>query len=374
MMNLKTMTRRVLPWGLAALAIAAFGPPEASSRPSAAAVITVQLQGSGSGRVKTPDSDSIDCPGTCSHDYTGAFASDMCCVHLFVTPAPGSLFAGWGGACSGTSIDAETCTIHSFTGTRTVTARFESIPIFSTYPLTVTVAGVGSGTVTGTGIACPGDCTEKVAKGAATVLTAAASSGSSFAGWSGACSGSAPTCSVTMDTAKSATATFSLPTPQPGGGSPPGGGPPPPAPGPGQTSPAQPPATSSACTLVGTADDDVLEGTPGRDIICGLGGNDTLLGGAGNDVLNGGSGADVLVGGVGNDSLSGGAGRDTLTGGSGNDRLVGDFGADRLYGGNGIDVVYARDGVGDRLDGGAGLDRARVDARKDTKKRVESVF
>jgi hypothetical protein len=42
--------------------------------------------------------------------------------------------------------------------------------------------------------------------------------------------------------------------------------------------------------------------------------------------------------------------------------------------GSGIDVHYARDGAPDRLDGGTGLDRARVDMRKDAKKRVESLF
>ncbi|MFN2590153.1 MAG: hypothetical protein ABR518_05240 [Actinomycetota bacterium] len=39
-------------------------------------------------------------------------------------------------------------------------------------------------------------------------LTATAASGSTFTGWSGACSGTAATCTVTMDAAKTATATF----------------------------------------------------------------------------------------------------------------------------------------------------------------------
>ena len=42
----------------------------------------------------------------------------------------------------------------------------------------------------------------------AVTLTAAPATGSSFAGWSGDCTGAATTCQLTMDAAKNATATF----------------------------------------------------------------------------------------------------------------------------------------------------------------------
>jgi uncharacterized protein YkwD len=74
--------------------------------------------------------------------------------------------------------------------------------------LTVSKAGTGSGTVTGTGITCGADCTETYNDGTGVTLTATASAGSTFAGWSGACTNATGTCSVTMNAAKSVTATF----------------------------------------------------------------------------------------------------------------------------------------------------------------------
>jgi hypothetical protein len=78
----------------------------------------------------------------------------------------------------------------------------------TTHPLGVTLAGSGTGTVTSSppGIDCPDDCTENYADMTMVTLTAAAEPGSSFEGWSGACSSSP--CVVGMTTARSVTATF----------------------------------------------------------------------------------------------------------------------------------------------------------------------
>jgi hypothetical protein len=76
-----------------------------------------------------------------------------------------------------------------------------------TEPLNVSLAGKGEGTVTGSGINCPGDCAEDFPAGSPVTLHPAAASGSTFAGWSGACSGKGD-CSVTMDRARTVTATF----------------------------------------------------------------------------------------------------------------------------------------------------------------------
>ncbi len=75
--------------------------------------------------------------------------------------------------------------------------------------LTVTKAGAGSGTVTSSpsGIDCGSTCSANYSSGASVMLTAAAGSGSTFAGWSGACSGTAG-CTVSMTAARSVTATF----------------------------------------------------------------------------------------------------------------------------------------------------------------------
>jgi hypothetical protein len=62
-------------------------------------------------------------------------------------------------------------------------------------------------------------CIQKYAKGRKVTLTAAAAAGTVFGGWGGACVAAAkkPTCTVTLDTAKSVSATF-MPSTGGGGG------------------------------------------------------------------------------------------------------------------------------------------------------------
>ncbi len=81
--------------------------------------------------------------------------------------------------------------------------------------LAVTKAGNGTGTVNGSqpGIACGTSCRIFYTPGSSVTLTATPDSDSTFMGWSGACSGNAPTCSVTMDGSKTVTATFADITP-----------------------------------------------------------------------------------------------------------------------------------------------------------------
>jgi Divergent InlB B-repeat domain len=87
-----------------------------------------------------------------------------------------------------------------------------------TQTLTVSLAGTGTGAVSdGTGaIACPGTCSNAYSTDSAVTLTATPASGSTFTGWSGACSGTG-TCQVTMNAAQAVTATFtSTAAPTPG--------------------------------------------------------------------------------------------------------------------------------------------------------------
>lgn len=78
------------------------------------------------------------------------------------------------------------------------------------WTLGITRTGGGSGTVTSApaGISCGTSCGAAFSSNTSVTLTATPSTGSEFAGWSGACSGTAPSCVVTMVGAKSVTATF----------------------------------------------------------------------------------------------------------------------------------------------------------------------
>ncbi|MBF0339827.1 MAG: dockerin type I repeat-containing protein [Magnetococcales bacterium] len=77
----------------------------------------------------------------------------------------------------------------------------------------LTVSTSGSGTVVSTpaGITCGSECTKFYNAGTPVTLTATPSVGYLFGGWQGDCSGSG-TCSLTITTAKNATATFKLNT------------------------------------------------------------------------------------------------------------------------------------------------------------------
>jgi hypothetical protein len=84
----------------------------------------------------------------------------------------------------------------------------------TTATMTLAKAGTGSGTVTSSpaGINCGATCSFGFTSGASVTLTATASAGSTFTGWSGACTGTG-SCVVTMSAAKSVTATFTVPPP-----------------------------------------------------------------------------------------------------------------------------------------------------------------
>jgi Divergent InlB B-repeat domain len=99
--------------------------------------------------------------------------------------------------------------------------------------LSVTRTGSGAGTVTSSpdGIDCGSDCSETYALGTPVTLTATPASGSSFAGWSGACSGTG-SCTVTMDASQAVEAAFELGTGTP------------PSPTPPQLTPSGPPPSA----------------------------------------------------------------------------------------------------------------------------------
>lgn len=155
--------------------------------------LMVSKIGGGAGTV-TSFGKGINCGTDCSEDYP-----DGTIVSLGAAPAAGSAFFGWAGSCSGVGV----CTV-TMDSKKSVSATF-AVP----YTLTVTKAGTGTGTVTSSpaGISCGLDCAQDYASGAVVDLTASPGSGWAFLGWSGACTGTG-TCTLTMDAAKSVTATF----------------------------------------------------------------------------------------------------------------------------------------------------------------------
>ena len=125
---------------------------------------------------------------------------------------------GGGGNGSGGSISITT---NALTGSGDITPAAASAR--HSWELSVTRAGSGTGTVTSTspdgGIDCGGDCSDPYDPGATVTLTATPAPGSQFTGWSGACANAAGDCTVTMDQARSVTASFAGPQTQPPGGS-----------------------------------------------------------------------------------------------------------------------------------------------------------
>lgn len=79
------------------------------------------------------------------------------------------------------------------------------------HALSMTTEGAGRVTSSPAGIDCGSDCSEGYEHGSTVTLTATPSADSAFVVWGGACSGSTATCVVTMDAAKSVSATFTLP-------------------------------------------------------------------------------------------------------------------------------------------------------------------
>jgi hypothetical protein len=169
---------------------------------SGTSTLSVDVTGDSSDNGGTVEGGNINChpPDTsCTWDVTTGST-----VTLVETPESGFAFAGWGGACSGT---AKSCTV-SMASDQSTNASFT--PSATTFALTVAVTG--NGTVAGGGISCTSaggaDCTASEPANTDVTLTAAPGSGAGFTAWGGACAGSTPTCSVTMDAAKSVTAAF----------------------------------------------------------------------------------------------------------------------------------------------------------------------
>jgi hypothetical protein len=165
-------------------------------------VLSVIKVGTGNGIVTT-STGTLTWTGS---NGTATYTDYGTVVALTAAADKGSTFTGWSGeGCTGTGI----CTV-TMTQARGVTATFS----YNSYPLTVTKSGTGSGIV----IANPGTLAWTGTIGTATysdfgtmvTLTATASDGSTFTGWSGeGCTGTGA-CTVTMTAARNVTAIFTI--------------------------------------------------------------------------------------------------------------------------------------------------------------------
>ena len=137
-------------------------------------------------------------PPTGSHPY-----AEGAVVPVSYAASSGYTFSGWSGDCSGSGA----CSV-TMDSDKSVTANFT----INTYSLTVNKNGTGSGVVTSSppGINCGAVCSGSFDYATDVSLSSAASTGSSFGGWTGGgCTGTNE-CTVRMDEIKTVTAAFTL--------------------------------------------------------------------------------------------------------------------------------------------------------------------
>ncbi|MDR2013743.1 MAG: InlB B-repeat-containing protein, partial [Rhodanobacter sp.] len=140
--------------------------------------------------------------GTCKSAYNSGTS-----VTLTATADTGYSFTSWSGDCSGSGTTATV----TMSADHSCTATFTALPP-TTHALTVVASAGGSvsdnqskiSACTSSGGACNGSYTA----GTSVILTATASAGYSFTGWSGDCTGTSTTATVTMSADHSCTATF----------------------------------------------------------------------------------------------------------------------------------------------------------------------
>ena len=116
-------------------------------------------------------------------------------MSVTAAPAAGYIFDHWSGDCTGSN----DCSV-TLDSDKSVTAVF--VPYVGTYTLTVNQSAGGL-------IEPP---TASYTSGTVVNLTATPNTGYHFVSWSGACSGTITTCSVTMDANKTVSATFAITT------------------------------------------------------------------------------------------------------------------------------------------------------------------
>jgi Divergent InlB B-repeat domain len=216
MRETRTRRRSGIRTGVVLLALASLGvlllalTPAANAGISGSNQLVVQLTGTGGGNVTQVFGPGNGTPSAinCSSAGSGAPSTGVCVsqvpfgappapyVGLQANPPAGSEFAGWDISPADAPIVPNSCGLTAQCYVQigedtTVRALFNQAPGF---PLVVIKAGPpgsnGSVTSNPAGINCGADCTSSYPSGTVVTLTAAPATGSTFAGWGGACSGS----------------------------------------------------------------------------------------------------------------------------------------------------------------------------------------
>jgi hypothetical protein len=121
--------------------------------------------------------------------------------------------AGFGSSTSSGTVSPSATATYTVTGSNAAgpgNTASATVTVQVDYNLSVAKSGTGSGTVTSSSgnINCGSICNASINSGTLLTLTATPATGSTFTGWSGDCVGTG-VCNVTMNAAKSVTATFS---------------------------------------------------------------------------------------------------------------------------------------------------------------------
>ncbi len=170
-------------------------------------LLPVATAGNGSGTI-TSSPAGINCTGT-GDACTFAFNSNST-ASLTALPASGSFFQSWSGGC--TSISGNGGNVCNVLITPGQSSNVTVTAVFMSSQVSVSTGGTGNGSVTSSpaGINCGAGssaCTFSFNSGTTASLTALASNGSAFTGWSGGCTTFAGTnnniCNILMSPGQS---------------------------------------------------------------------------------------------------------------------------------------------------------------------------
>lgn len=168
--------------------------------------ITITKAGSGGGQVDSTDK-RLSCGNKCVSPYTAGAV-----VTLNAKANSGSSFVGWGGVCAGTG----SCVV-TINGINEAIARFDTVAAgggggvaTTATQFTLSIGRSNPGTVSSDvgSINCGNTCSGKFAAGTVVTVTATPPAGKTFASWSNACSGTTPTCTLTINGNVTAQANF----------------------------------------------------------------------------------------------------------------------------------------------------------------------